>query len=115
MSTESTKTFKGRISNKHGTEMDWLKSVYVQDSNGNITDILLDQPFIPLSGELIIYDPDEFYTYPRFKFGDGETYVTDLPFCGIPSPTADNNGQFLRVVNGVAAWSTVPNAEEASF
>lgn len=33
----------------------------------------------------------------------------------VPSCTTSNNGQFLRVVGGVAAWSTVPNAEEASF
>lgn len=33
----------------------------------------------------------------------------------VPSCSATNNGQFLRVVNGAAAWSTVPNAEEASF
>ena len=33
----------------------------------------------------------------------------------VPSCTTSNNGQFLRVVNGVATWSTVPNAEEASF
>jgi hypothetical protein len=28
MSTESTKTIKGRIINKHGTEEYWLLSVY---------------------------------------------------------------------------------------
>ena len=33
----------------------------------------------------------------------------------VPSCTTSNNGQFLRVVNGVATWSTVPNAEEATF
>lgn len=33
----------------------------------------------------------------------------------VPSCTTSNNGQFLRVVNGVAAWSTIHNAEEASF
>ena len=33
----------------------------------------------------------------------------------VPSCSTTNNGQFLRVVNGAAAWSTVPNAEEASF
>ena len=34
---------------------------------------------------------------------------------GIPTVTTANNGQFLRVVNGAWAASTVPNAEEASF
>ena len=33
----------------------------------------------------------------------------------IPSCSTSNNGQFLRVVNGFASWSTVHNAEEASF
>lgn len=33
----------------------------------------------------------------------------------IPAVTTANNGQFLRVVNGAWAASTVPNAEEASF
>ena len=34
---------------------------------------------------------------------------------GVPAVTTANNGQFLRVVNGAWAASTVPNAEEASF
>lgn len=34
---------------------------------------------------------------------------------GVPTVTTANNGQFLRVVNGAWATSTVPNAEEASF
>lgn len=33
----------------------------------------------------------------------------------IPAASASDNGKFLRVVNGVAAWTTIPNAEEASF
>ena len=36
--------------------------------------------FAPLSGELIIYAPDENYSYPRFKVGDGTTSVPNLPF-----------------------------------
>lgn len=34
---------------------------------------------------------------------------------GVPTVTTANNGQFLRVVNGAWATSTVPNAEGASF
>ena len=37
------------------------------------------------------------------------------PGAGVPTVTTANNGQFLRVVNGAWAASTVPNAEEASF
>lgn len=34
---------------------------------------------------------------------------------GVPSCAASDNGKFLRVVNGVATWSTVASAENASF
>lgn len=34
---------------------------------------------------------------------------------GVPSCTASDNGKFLRVVNGVATWSTISNAENVSF
>lgn len=85
MSTESTKTIKGRISNKHGTEEYWTLSVY-----NNATDLTDSNkranPFIPLPGELIIYDPDVLHPYYRFKFGDSEEdetkrkNVVELPF-----------------------------------
>lgn len=65
---ENTKTIKGRISHKHGTEADW----YAAGTAAN--------PFIPLAGELIIYDPDAVYTQPRTKYGDGVTPVHLLPF-----------------------------------
>ena len=74
---------KGRIQNKHGTEAEWLKSVYV---DGDVTKELLANPFIPLDGELIIYDPDQFCTYKRFKFGDGVTAVHLLPFSLTSNP-----------------------------
>lgn len=32
----------------------------------------------------------------------------------LATTTADN-GKFLRVVNGVAVWATITNAEEGSF
>ena len=34
---------------------------------------------------------------------------------GVPTATADDNGKFLRVVEGVATWATVPSAEGVSF
>lgn len=34
---------------------------------------------------------------------------------GVPSATTADNGKFLRVVNGSAAWTTVSSAEGASF
>lgn len=63
-----TQVIKGRIINKHGTEADWLAA-------GTAA-----APFIPLDGELIIYDPDSNYSYKRIKFGDGVTAVHLLPF-----------------------------------
>jgi hypothetical protein len=33
-----------------------------------------------MQGELIIYDPDDNYSYPRMKLGDGNTLINDLPF-----------------------------------
>ena len=60
----ATKTFKGRIQNKHDTEANWNAAVN----------------FKPLAGELIIYDEDNTHSTPRFKVGDGSTLVSDLPF-----------------------------------
>ena len=70
------KTLKGRVVNKHKTEAEWYLDTYI--SAGSTT--LRNDPFIPLNGELIIYDPDNVYTYKRFKFGDGTTPVALLPF-----------------------------------
>jgi hypothetical protein len=33
----------------------------------------------------------------------------------IPKSSSEDNGKFLRVVNGVPAWTTVANAEEVAF
>ena len=60
----ATKTFKGRIQNKHDTEANWNAAVN----------------FKPLAGELIIYDEDNAHSTPRFKVGDGNTLVSNLPF-----------------------------------
>ena len=36
--------------------------------------------FIPLQGELIVYDIDDTHEYERLKIGDGVTTVNLLPF-----------------------------------
>ena len=68
---------KTRIVQKHDTEENWLKSVYVDgiESNG-----LKNNPFIPKQSEIIVFDKDETHPYARAKIGDGETNVIDLPF-----------------------------------
>ena len=59
----ANKNFNTRIINKHDTEENWSKA-----------------NFIPKQGEVIVYDPDETHTYPRFKIGDGKTTLVNLPF-----------------------------------
>ena len=59
-----TKTLKSRISQKHDIEANWL----------------LVPDFIPLNGEIIIYDEDENYSHKRIKIGDGKTAVGSLSF-----------------------------------
>lgn len=39
--------------------------------------------YIPILGELIIYDIDSSYTYERMKIGDGITTAVNLPFLQI--------------------------------
>lgn len=34
---------------------------------------------------------------------------------GLPSYTTSNEGQILRIVNGVPTWSAIPIAEETNF
>ena len=103
MSTESTKTIKGRISNKHGTEKFWILSVYknlddLSDANKH------DNPFTPLPGELIIYDPDSDNGLPRYKIGDPDTRgggrrnVVELPF--VDEKILEKIGELNTTING---------------
>jgi hypothetical protein len=62
---------KARVSNLYKTETEWNR---------------LD--FTPLPGELIVYAPDEKYTYARAKVGDGTTTLHELPFFTEASITA---------------------------
>lgn len=59
-----TNTYNARIQQKHDVEANWLKAT----------------TFIPKAGELIVYDIDESHITPRFKIGDGQTLVNNLPF-----------------------------------
>lgn len=71
----SENRLNGRIVNKHDTEANWLKTTN----------------FIPMLGEMIIYDPDDIYTYSRQKIGDGVTNVNDLPFANVQSDWNEND------------------------
>jgi len=67
MSTPN-KTFYTRVQFKTDTETNW-------DLAG-----AADTPFVPLTGEVIVYAPDYLHDYARLKIGNGEDTVTDLPF-----------------------------------
>lgn len=54
-----------RIQLKIDTEANWMANA---------------SSFRPKLGELIIYSPDEKYSSPRFKVGDGNTLLSHLPF-----------------------------------
>lgn len=55
----ANKTFQGRIVQKHDTKANWDKAIN----------------FVPLKGELIIYDD-----LKKIKIGDGTTKIGDLVF-----------------------------------
>lgn len=67
-----SKSLKMRIQNKHDVEANWL----------------LAENFIPLAGEVIIYDPDETHDKARIKIGDGNTLINALDFIVDPSDTS---------------------------
>lgn len=60
----ASKEFNSRIIHKHDVEVNWNKAVN----------------FIPMIGEIIIYDIDENHSVERFKVGDGKTTAMNLPF-----------------------------------
>lgn len=82
------KTLKTRIQNKHDLEANWTKA----------------ENFIPLAGEVIVYDQDDSHAQPRIKIGDGKTVVNSLPFCtgiaidieGVESILDDTNTGWLK-------------------
>ena len=89
---QKAKHFKTRVQNKHATEAQWREAIN----------------FIPLAGELIIYDIDDTHSSPRFKIGDGivvwndehteytitGTKINDLPFVNnIKTPDWNQNDE----------------------
>ena len=97
----STRAVKTRIQNKHDLEANWKQATN----------------FVPLAGELIIYETDYDETsnptgskYPRIKIGDGVintetnsvegTNVDNLPFV---EPAYSNNEPLLSDVGGIKA------------
>lgn len=64
------KQYNVRYQLKSDTETNWNKAGPKNGSNG----------FIPLNGELIIYQADKTHPFSRIKIGDGSTNVVNLPF-----------------------------------
>lgn len=75
----SSKTLKTRIQLKSDTEANWDKAGPKDGSRG----------FVPLLGELIVYNADATHPFSRLKVGDGITNVVNLPF--IDSGTLNGN------------------------
>ena len=91
----NNKTIYGRIEHKHDTEADWKKS-----------------SLIPLQGEIIVYDKDSTYNYERFKIGDGNTSVNELPFADAHKADVEHthNTLYVNLVDKLSSaenWSSV--------
>lgn len=104
----ATKTLNARLPHSRDTSANWTQY----------------NPVL-LNGEIIIVDTAEGEV--RYKVGDGTKRYSQLPFddeaiktlingkMQAVSVTSDDNGKFLRVVDGVWAAATVPNANGESF
>ena len=64
----TNKQINSRLQLKHDTEANWITA----GENG----------FIPLAGEVIVYDKDDNHECSRIKIGDGTTNVNELSFSG---------------------------------
>ena len=58
------KTLNTRMQQKHDTQDNWEKALN----------------FIPMAGEIIVYDADANHSTPRIRIGDGTTKINELPF-----------------------------------
>lgn len=101
----SEKYIDSRIINKHDTEANWQTH----------------SDFIPLVGEIIVYDRDSTHNYQRVKVGDGVTNVDALPFINenLPIANGDNYGviksnDIATIANGVVTNISKANRLENS-
>lgn len=87
----SQKTLNTRIQHKHDIEVNWEKATN----------------FIPLQGEIIVYDVDENFDYERIKIGDGIKNINELAFVteNITHNWADiQNKPFITVDSDTLEW-----------
>lgn len=88
------KEFWTRVAQKHDTEINWQK---------------VEENFIPLAGEIIVYDADGTYNYPRIKIGNGVyntetekvegTVLKDLKFL--------DDGAIAEMANAIKSLSLI--------
>ena len=96
----TTRQLNGRFQQKHDVEANWIKAVN----------------FIPRAGELIVYDADDNYPYPRMKSGDGKTPVNDLPFSqGVTTKAIDLSSGEIEFLSGTKAVEKVDGEIEMLF
>ena len=82
-----------RIQNKSDKQVNWEKAIN----------------FVPLKGEIIIYEKDENTPNDRIKIGDGETVVSSLPFVETEidySLIAEVNEKIENIENNYAQKAT---------
>ena len=51
----------------------------------------------------------------ELQVNGSKVLTEDDTISALPEYSDDNDGQFLRIIDGEPTWSTVPNAEEATF
>ena len=73
-----SKTFNTRVQSKRATEANWKKATN----------------FTPWAGEIIVYEADATHQAPRFKVGNGQINVSDLPFVSAETITTIGNGSY---------------------
>ena len=85
--SQDNKTIKARIQLKSDTEANWKKSVLRTDHvDGEKTS---GTSFVPLLGELIVFENDTTHPFSRLKIGDGRNNVLALPFIDAGSINGD--------------------------
>lgn len=104
-----------KVLDSKGVEYLWSK-ISLQDYPNNETLISVinaidetkaDKSEIPFIDDTLIL---EGAAADAAAVGEALTKIHSVPEC-----TIDDNGKFLCVVNGVATWTTILNAEEVKF
>lgn len=95
-------TIKTRIRLKSDTEANWNKAGPRDGSAG----------FVPLAGELIVYNADATHPFSRLKVGDGSTNVVNLPF--IDAGTLNGNETEIVKKENFAAFPS-PGSEDKLY